>query len=169
MSKSRVTRKRTIEELDALEDERVPVHKLILQLRSPVFKAMMSSTMKESTSNEINISDFDHEVVKEFIRFLHLDTCDTSALEAKSLLTMAHKYEVKGLFHACELDLIDMLSVTNVVDLLIFADLYEAQELKNKALKFIKDNWKVLTKTGRFYESLSPELMHEVICQLVGL
>jgi hypothetical protein len=169
MNKSRVTRKRTMEELEAHEDESIPVHKLILQLRSPVFKAMLSSAMKESTSNEIIICDFDYDVVKEFIRFLYLDTCDTRALEAKSLLAIAHKYEVKGLIQACELDLIKMLSISNVVELLIFADLYEANELKIKALTFIKTNSKVLIKTGRFYESLSPELMHEVICQLVDL
>ena len=160
-------RKRTIEVIEAHEDESIPVHKLILQLRSPVFKTMLSSTMKESTLNEIIISDFDHDVVKEFIRFLYLDKCDTRALEAKSLLAIAHKYEVKGLIQACELDLIKVLSISNVVELLIFADLYEANELKNTALKFIKTNSKVLIKTGRFCESLSPDLVHEVMCQLI--
>ena len=161
--------KQTIEEIETQKKGGIAVHKFILQSRSTVFKAMLSSAMKESTSNEIIISDFDHNVVKEFIRFLYLDTCDTSALEAKSLLAMAHKYEVKGLFLACELDLIKMLSVTNVVELLKFADLYETKELKSVALEFIKNNSKALTKTGRFCESLSPELMHEVICQLVDL
>ena len=166
MHESRVTRKRTVEEIEALEDESIPVHKFILQLRSPVFKAMLSSSMRESTSNEITITDFDHDAVKEFIRFLYLDTCDTSTLKAKSLLAMSHKYEVKGLFLSCEIDLIKMLSVTNVIQLLIFAELYEANELKTTALKFIKNNFEVLEKTGRFYESLSPELLHDVICQL---
>jgi hypothetical protein len=123
--------------------------------------------MKESTSSEIIISDFDHDVVREFISFLYLDTCDTSALEAKSLLAIAHKYEVKGLVEACELDLIKMLSISNVVELLTFADLYETKDLKNTALKFIKTNSNALIKTGRFYESLSPDLVHEVICQLI--
>ena len=169
MNKSRVTRKRTFKELATHEDESIPVHKFILQLRSPIFKAMLSSTMKESTSSEIIISDFDHDVVKEFITFLYLDTCDTRALGAKSLLAIAHKYEVKGLMQACELDLIKMLSISNVVELLIFADLYESNELKIKALTFIKNNLKVLTKTGHFYESLSPELLHKVFCQLSDL
>jgi speckle-type POZ protein len=168
-NKSRVTRKRTFKELATHEDENIPVHKFILQLRSPIFKAMLSSTMKESTSSEIIISDFDHDVVKEFITFLYLDTCDTRALGAKSLLAIAHKYEVKGLMQACELDLIKMLSISNVVELLIFADLYESNELKIKALTFIKNNLKVLTKTGHFYESLSPELLHKVFCQLSDL
>ena len=169
MNESRLIEKQSIDEVEVHENESIPVHKMILQVRSPVFKAMLSSAMKESTSNEIIITEFDHDVVKKFIRFLYLDTCDRGALEAKSLLAMAHKYEVKGLFLACELDLIKMFSVSNVVDLLTFADLYEAKELKNKALTFIKDNLKVLAESGRFCESLSPELVHEVICQLINL
>ena len=145
--------------------ERIPVHKFILQLRSPVFKAMLSSAMKESTSNEIIISDFDHDVVKEFIRFLYLDTCDTSAFEAKSLLAMAHKYEVKGLLKVSENYLIKTLSIDTAVDLLQLSDLYEAKELKGNALKFIKSNSKILATAGQL-EPLSPELMHDIIMVL---
>jgi hypothetical protein len=70
-------------------NRRIPLHKMILELRSPVFKTMLSSTMKESTSNKIIITDFDHDVVREFIRFLY---CDKEVLDqhAKSLLAMAH-------------------------------------------------------------------------------
>jgi len=145
--------------------ERIPVHKFILQLRSPVFKAMLSSRMKESTSNEIIISDFDHEVVKEFIRFLYLDTCDTSVFEAKSLLAIAHKYEVKGLLKVSQNYLIKTLSIDTAVDLLRLSDLYEAKELKGNALKFIKSNSKILATTGQL-ETLSPGLMHDIIMVL---
>ena len=54
-------------------NHRIPVHKLILEQRSPVFKTMLSSTMKVSTSNKIIITNFDHDVVREFIRFLYLE------------------------------------------------------------------------------------------------
>ena len=116
MNESRVTRKRTIEVIEAHEDESIPVHKLILQLRSPVFKAMLSSTMKESTSNKIIISDFDHDMVKEFVRFLYLDTCDTSEYVAKSLLAMA---QVKGLIYSAENYLINNIDIDNAVELLL--------------------------------------------------
>ena len=82
--------------------DHIPVHKLILQLRSPVFKVMLSSTMMESDSNEIIISNFDHDFVNEFIRFLYLDKCDASTCEAKSLFAIAQKYEVKVLLKVSE-------------------------------------------------------------------
>ena len=77
-------------DIASYSNHRIPVHKLILEQRSPVFKTMLSSTMTESTSNKIIISDFDHDVVREFIRFLYFDTCDKEVLDqhAKSLLAM---------------------------------------------------------------------------------
>jgi hypothetical protein len=38
--------------------ENIPLHKAILTLLSPVFKAMFDSNMTESSSNQIQIPDF---------------------------------------------------------------------------------------------------------------
>ena len=151
-------------------NHRIPVHKLILEQRSPVFKTMLSSTMKESTSNKIIITDFDHDVVREFIRFLYLDTCDKEVLDqhAKSLLAMAHKYDVKGLLHISADYLIRTLSIDTAVELLQLADLYEVKGLKKKALNFIQTNLKALTKAGRL-DPLSPELLHNLINHLADV
>jgi hypothetical protein len=170
-SSTRSNRKRSLETSMTDTSSRIPVHKVILQSRSKVFKAMLSSTLKESTTNEIIISDFDQDVVQEFINFLYLDTCNAAVLDehAISLLAMAHKYEVTRLFRMCESFLIDALAVDNVVDFLQLGDLYGAMELKGNALKLIKTELKALIKSGRFYESLSPDLMHEVMCQVADV
>jgi len=170
-SSTRSNRKRSLETSMIDTSSRIPVHKVILQSRSKVFKAMLSSTLKESTTNEIIISDFDQDVVQEFINFLYLDTCNAAVLDehAISLLAMAHKYEVTRLFRMCESFLIDALAVDNVVDFLQLGDLYGAMELKGNALKLIKTELKALMKSGRFYESLSPDLMHEVMCQVADV
>ncbi len=167
-SSTRFNRKCSLETSMIDTSSRIPVHKVILQSRSKVFKAMLLSTMVESTSTEIIISDFDQDVVQEFINFLYLDTCDATVLDehADSLLAIAHKYEVVRLFRTCEGFLIDSLSTKNVVDFLQLGDLYGAIKLKGKALKLIKSEFKVLIKSGRFYESLNPDLLHEVMCQL---
>lgn len=154
-------RKRSLETSMIDTSSRIPVHKFILQSRSKVFNTMLSSTMKESTTNEMIISDFDYDVVKKFISFLYLDTCGAAVLDehAKPMLAIVHKYEVTRLFRICESFLIDTLAVDNVVHFLQLGDLYGAMELKGKALKLIKTELKALTKSGRFYESLNPDLM----------
>jgi hypothetical protein len=71
--------------------------------------------------------------VKEFVRFLYLDTCDTSVFEAKSLLAIAHKYQVKGLIYSAENYLINSIDIDNAVVLLLLADFYKATHLKKIA------------------------------------
>jgi len=144
------------------------VHKFILQARSSVFETMLSSTMKESTTNEIVIIDFDYIVVKEFIRFLYLDTCDREVLQlyASSMLKIAHKYEVISLFKISEDHLIRTLQFYNAIEMLILSDLYEAMDLKVSVLKFIKINGRGLVKGG-YLKCLSQELMHDIISHLI--
>jgi hypothetical protein len=66
---------------------------------------MLSSGMMESSNNQIIISDFNYRVVKKFINFLYLDAYDLDALSkhAKSILAIAHKYDVRGLIQLCEI------------------------------------------------------------------
>lgn len=143
----------------------IPVHKCILYLRSVVFRTMLSSGMMETTSNEITISDFDFEVVKEFINFLYLDTCKPDVLtkHAKSLLAIAHKYDVKGLIQLCENHLIGTLTVDTVVELITLGDMYECTELQKSATDFIKINYEEMTQQSKFYQclSLTSEASHD--------
>jgi hypothetical protein len=126
---------------------------------------MLSSGMMETTSNKIIISDFDFEVVKEFINFLYLDTCDQDVLtkHAKSLLAIAHKYDVKGLIQLCENHLIGTLTVDTVVELITLGDMYECTELQKSATDFIKINYEEMTQQSKFYQclSLTSEASHD--------
>jgi hypothetical protein len=131
---------------------------------------MLSSGMVECTSNQIVMSDFRCNVVREFVRFLYTDTCcDASMLmqHARSLLALAHKYEVKGLVHECERYLVGTLSADNAVELLQLADKYESKELKGRALQFIKINFSsIIQQSSLFYESLTLELKRDLITAL---
>jgi hypothetical protein len=59
----------------------IPVHKLILAARSPVFYAMLSSGMKESCADEMEITGYAVEAVRAFVRFLYCDACTEAALD----------------------------------------------------------------------------------------
>ena len=51
--------------------ENLQVHKAILTLRSPVFKAMLDNIMTESNSNQIQIPDFDETSIRRMVEFLY--------------------------------------------------------------------------------------------------
>ena len=55
-----------------VEDEKFHVHRLILSMNSPVFKAMFKSECKEATSNEIPLPDKKVTEVLDFLKQLYV-------------------------------------------------------------------------------------------------
>lgn len=149
----------------------IPAHKFILSLRSPVFKAMFSVAMAEAASNEVTIPDFEPVVVKEFLKFLYTDSCDPEELElhGEMLLAIACKYQVPGLEVLCENHLIASLTVNSVAGILRLADMYAADQLKLRALHFIKHHAKAVVQTENFFRHLNLGLAQDVIITLAGM
>ena len=83
--------------------ERVfPVHKIILAARSPVFNAMFSNAMTESTSGIVNITDVDPDVLEQLLRFMYTGELHHSASCSKRLAAVADKYQVETLQNLCQ-------------------------------------------------------------------
>ncbi|CAM4605068.1 unnamed protein product [Leuciscus chuanchicus] len=112
-------------------------HKSILAARSPVFNAMFEHEMEESKKNRVDISDVEPEVFKEMMGFIYTGKAPNLEKMADSLLAAADKYALERLKVMCEEALCNSLSVENVADTLILADLHSAEQLKAQAIDFI--------------------------------
>ena len=51
-----------------VENDKFHVHRLILSMNSPVFKAMFKSQFKESTANEIPLPEKKADEVRDFLK-----------------------------------------------------------------------------------------------------
>ena len=152
----------------AQQEVRIPAHKLILSMRSPVFRTMFASGMVEARTNEVRIQDFDAAVVMEVLRFLYTDQCDV-ALHADHLLAMACKYQVPGLQTLCENQLCTTLSTETVGNILYLSDLYDATQLQNRALQYIAEHTKQVVTAGSIKQTYSPELTQKIFSALAGV
>jgi hypothetical protein len=143
--------------------DRIPAHKFLLALHSPVFRAMFTSKMKEASANTIEISDFPEAVVREFVRFLYEACCTKSILDqhADQLLIMANKYQVPALMDVCERYLPRNLHVRNACQLLLLADSHGARVLRAKCLSFLRVHADTMVESGAFTD-LSAELVKDV-------
>ncbi|XP_063115089.1 speckle-type POZ protein-like isoform X2 [Cavia porcellus] len=112
-------------------------HKSVLAARSPVFNAMFEHEMEESKKNRVEINDLDPEVFKEMMRFIYTGKAPNLDKMADSLLAAADKYALERLKVMCEEALCSNLSVENVADTLVLADLHSAEQLKAQAIDFI--------------------------------
>ncbi|XP_049995840.1 speckle-type POZ protein-like isoform X2 [Alexandromys fortis] len=105
--------------------------------RSPVFSAMFEHEMEECKKNRVEINDLDPEVFKEMMRFVYTGKAPNLDKMADNLLAAADKYALERLKVMCEEALCSSLSVDNVADTLVLADLHSAEQLKAQAIDFI--------------------------------
>lgn len=67
----------------------------MLSARSPVFQAMFEHEMEERKHNRVDITDVDHEVLREMLRFIYTGKASNLEKMADDLLAAADK--VSGL------------------------------------------------------------------------
>ncbi|XP_061413326.1 speckle-type POZ protein isoform X2 [Lethenteron reissneri] len=115
-------------------------HKAVLAGRSLVFNAMFEHEMEESKKNRVEINDVEPDVFKEMMRFVYTGRAPNLEKMADDLLAAADKYALERLKVMCEEALCTNLSVENVAETLILADLHSAEQLKAQAIDFINSH-----------------------------
>lgn len=143
--------------------EKFYAQRAILSVRSPVFAAMFQSGMQEAKLNLITITDFKPAVFQEVLRFIYTDKVKGLSKMAHDLLAAADKYEFNKLRKMSETYLMGNLSQKTILQTLVLADLYHAQQLKDRAVQFICDNIKTMQTTDwTTFCSNQPELVAEI-------
>lgn len=115
----------------------VRAHKNILVARCPVFASMFEHEMTETIQNRVNITDIDHEVFREILRFIYTGQAPNIDKFPMDLLVAADKYALERLKAMCEKAISSQLSDENSVEVLMFSDMHSAHQLKTQALKHI--------------------------------
>lgn len=64
---------------------------MLLPARSPVFAAMFEHEMEERKHNRVEITDVDHEVLREMLRFIYTGKATNLEKMADDLLAAADK------------------------------------------------------------------------------
>ncbi|CAE8616049.1 unnamed protein product [Polarella glacialis] len=118
-------------------------HRVVLSASSVVFEQMLfSSGMSEAKADaEIELSDLDPRLAHNFIRSFYTDDIDAELWEDDEslchLMSYFHKYQVKGMLKRCEDHVVKKLSVENVAERLMMADLLDLGSLRERALSFL--------------------------------
>ena len=128
-----------------------PCHKLMLSARSPVFKAMFNSNMREATNNEVTITDFDPDVIDKMLQFIYAGTFEKRYITeniAYDLLGAANKYQLELLKNKCEDKLCESLDIGNSMKYLVLSDLQGAEKLREMSMTLIVKNMDLIMDTA---------------------
>ncbi|GFY11041.1 TD and POZ domain-containing protein 3 [Trichonephila clavipes] len=108
-------------------------HKILLSARSPIFRAMFNTNMKEKIQKCVDIQDLEDDTVRRMLMYVY--TNEVEGLQWESALKLhfaADKYQIVGLKNECSFLKRNMCPST-VCDLLVLADLHGDGELKTTA------------------------------------
>lgn len=158
-------------------DGEVLAHKNILKARSPVFKAMLDSKMKESISSRIQCEDMDVLTVRRLLHFIYTAELPAEMIDDEEgrerwlhLAAAADKYNIPGLVAACVHYIKLWLDCGNVLDYLADSHRLGLRSLKCACLEYAtKDNQTIaLVQDSPSFETLSADLVREVFVLHTG-
>ncbi|CAG2183720.1 unnamed protein product, partial [Oppiella nova] len=98
---------------------------------------MFEHEMEEKKQNKVEITDMDHEVLREMLRFIYTGKATNLEKMDADLLAAADKYDLERLKVMCEESLCSNLSVETAAEVLILADMHSANQLKAHAIEYI--------------------------------
>ncbi|XP_020622383.1 BTB/POZ domain-containing protein 6-like [Orbicella faveolata] len=118
--------------------KKIPAHKFLLAISSPVFYAMFNGELAEK-KDSIAISDCDHKSLLELFRFVYSDEVNLNADNVMQVLYLAKKYMLPSLADKCTEFLGENLDASNVFHVLPDAQKYEEKDLEDHC-------WEVIDK-----------------------
>ncbi|VDH92906.1 Hypothetical predicted protein [Mytilus galloprovincialis] len=140
---------------------RIPAHKMILAVRSPVFKTMFYETPLQNDEN-IEIPDIYPAVFQSMLRYIYTDQLNLNDKTVIQMLYAAEKYQIVSLIFQCEDFLQRNLGINNACTIYNQAKVFSLKELKNKALHFIVKNACEVFKSDDFL-AISSEDMNDFL------
>lgn len=150
--------------------EKVHAHKLILTARCEKLRAMFSSSFaeyNEQKTGEVAIEGHDPSTFRLMLEWIYCDNVQmpTTAEGCLQLLALAEEMLLFPLKTTCEVVLMSHISKQNAVTLLICADRYHVDFLKQKCKQYIMDHYdEMLREQPEFEKELCkvPELLVEL-------
>ena len=116
-------------------DRKFPVHRAILAAKSPVFRAMFTSGMKEAVAEEILIEDMEPDLMEGLLRCVYTDQVPVEC--GCDMLIAFDRFGLISLLDRCQ----DSVTITveNAFEMFAVAEEFNAKSLKMRILKFLKN------------------------------
>ena len=128
---------------------KIPAHKLVLAISSPVFYAMFYGELAE-TKDSVEISDCEYESLLELFRFIYSDEANLTPDNVMQLMYLAKKYMLPSLADKCASYLKGNLGASNVFTVLPDAQKYEEKDLLDHCWNVIEKETEEALKSDGF-------------------
>lgn len=155
-----------------VDGEQMCAHKIVLQARSPVFRALLTGPLKEGNQDVVAVHDVRAPVFRALLHFAYSDALPEelsgAGLEvtmAQHLLAAADRFQLLRLRCICEQRLCETVEVETVATTLALAEQNNANELKRVCLEFVSKHLQAVMATDgyKYMTSTCPQLQTELL------
>ena len=150
-------------------------HKVVLACQSAFFETCLEERWKkEGDGNRIEMLDVPADIMEAILTYMYTGKVTDIDNTAHDLLPKANEYQLEGLKSKCEEALIKALTAETVIDILLMADMHNAQKLKESCMLFIAKNITDVKKSSAWMEEklkntnkdLSIEVLEHIVKSL---
>lgn len=155
----------------------IKAHSWIIKTRSNKLGKKLEAYVDEKSPNlkyKIDLSDIQHDLVVELVRYIYTDKVDNADSHVNKLLPLSTKYQLPGLTALCERTLLESLTPTNVASILLLADQCGCENLRKAALHYCENSNEIKESVHigkslawRVMEMVNPDLFMEA-CESFG-
>lgn len=128
------------------------VHRLVLAVSSPYFRAMLSHNMKEALEGEVIMQGLSANAVGTCIQFMYTGEVDLKMKEVADVLYAATFMQLDLIVAVCSDYLDGNIDKNAVLHIRELARAYDFAELAEKSQKFIQCNLTEVSSTSSFYD-----------------
>ena len=141
--------------------KKIPAHKFVLAISSPVFFAMFYGKLAEK-KDSVEISDCEYESLLELFRFIYSGEANLHPDNVMQVMYLAKKYMLPSLADQCSAFLQKNLDASNVFHVLPDAQKYEEKELIDYCWNVIERETEEAVKSDGFV-TMERSVLEEIV------
>ena len=154
------------------KEKEFKAHKVVLACQSTFFETCLEERWKkEDDGNRIEMLDVPADIMEAILTYMYTGKVTDIDNTAHDLLPKANEYHLEGLKSKCEEALIKILTSETAIDILLMADMHNAQKLKESCMLFIVKNITDVKKSSAWMEeklkNTNKDLAMEVLEHIV--
>ncbi|GMT19174.1 hypothetical protein PFISCL1PPCAC_10471, partial [Pristionchus fissidentatus] len=144
-------------------------HRCILGQHSAVFRSMFTNEMLEAQEGIIDITDAQFAPVRAMIEYMYTGSFEAAESHAEDVLAIADKYAVLPLKEQCERHLAHTINSKSITSMVLFADTYSANILKQACIRYLTTHHHTVIRSGEWRQmkkdrnELATELLEAVL------
>ncbi|XP_071944736.1 kelch-like protein 7 [Antedon mediterranea] len=147
-----------------VQNETFHVHRLVMSACSEFFRVMFNSTMTESSSKTIQLSNYvTPAAVGIIINFAYTGELDIHPSNVQEVLTAAHYFQIDDVIQSCVCILSNELSISNCLGIWKLSSFLNCESLRTESETMICESFIDVSKTEEFMQ-----LSLEVLLELLG-